>query len=169
VFKRLANGTPVLIRPIRADDKHFLEEGLRQLSQASVQGRFLTLKRRFTRAELRYLTEVDGWDHVALVAESPTQPARRLIAVARYVRLPTDREAAEAAVVVADDFQRLGLGSLLVEELAQRARMRGIRRFTAAMSAGNVPAQRLFQKLTGHMERNHAGHGVAELQADLAA
>jgi len=169
VLKRLANGTPVLIRPIRADDKHFLEEALHQLSEVSVQRRFLTAKRKFTRAELRYLTEVDGWDHVALVAESPTQPARRLIAVARYVRLPTDPEAAEAAIVVADDFQRRGLGSLLAEELARRARMRGIRRFTATMAGDNVPAQRLFEKLTGHMQRHHAGHGVSELEAELAA
>jgi len=169
VLKRLANGTPVLIRPVRADDKHFLEEGLRQLSQTSVQRRFLTPKTSFTRAELRYLTEVDGWDHVALVAESPTQPARRLIGVARYVRLPGDPEAAEAAIVVADDFQRRGLGSLLAEELGRRARMRGIRRFTATMASDNLPAQRLFEKLTRHMGRHHAGQGVDELTADLAA
>jgi len=169
VLKRLANGTPVLIRPVRADDKHFLEEGLRQLSQTSVQRRFLTPKTSFTRAELRYLTEVDGWDHVALVAESPTQPARRLIGVARYVRLPGDPEAAEAAIVVADDFQRRGLGSLLAEELGRRARMRGIRRFTATMASDNLPAQRLFEKLTRHMGRHRAGQGVDELTADLAA
>ena len=36
-----------------------------------MQRRFLTPKRSFSRAELRYLTEVDGRDHVALVAEYP--------------------------------------------------------------------------------------------------
>jgi len=169
VLKRLANGAPILIRPIRADDKHFLEEGLRRLSQASIQRRFLTAKPRFTASELRHLTEVDGWDHVALVAESPTQPARRLLGVARYVRDPHDPESAEAAIVVADDFQRRGLGSLLADALGQRARMRGVRRFTATMASDNLPAQRLFEKLTRHMERHHAGQGVSELTADLAA
>jgi GNAT superfamily N-acetyltransferase len=160
---------PVLIRPIRADDKRLLETGLRNLSKTSVQRRFLTAKPRFTRSELRYLTEVDGWDHVALVVESPTQPGRRLIAVARYVRDPEQPSSAEAAIVVADDLQGLGLGSLLVEELAARAQMRGVRRFTATMSSDNAPAQRLFEKLTGHLERHHAGRGVLETEADLAA
>ena len=169
MLKRLRNGTPVLIRPIRADDKRLLADGLRNLSQTSVQRRFLSHKARFTRGELRYLTEVDGWDHVALVAESPTQPGRRVIGVARYVRDPEHPDAAEAAIVVADDFQRRGLGSLLVEELAARAQMRGVRRFTATMAGDNVPAQRLFEKLTSQLDRHHAGRGVSELSADLAA
>ena len=125
-----------------------------------MQRRFLGPKPRFTNAELRYLTEVDGWDHVALVAESPTQPARRLIGVARYVRLLEDSRAAEVAIVVADDFQRRGVGALLAGELGRRARMRGIRRFTATMASDNYPAQRLMEKLTDHLERHHGGTGT---------
>lgn len=166
MLKRLPNGTPVLIRPIRAEDKRLLEDGLRCLSETSIQRRFLSPKKRFSSSELRYLSEVDGWNHVALVAESSTG---RLLAVARYVRHPEHAEMAEVAIAVCDDFQRLGLGSLLTEELAQRARMRGVRRFTATMASDNVPAQRLFAKLTGHLERHHAGHGVSELTGDLAA
>ena len=116
-----------------------LSDGLRRLSDDSVQRRFLTPKRSFSRAELRYLTEVDGRDHVALVAEYPAEPVRRLIAVARFVRLVDDPEAAEVAITVADDWQRRGLGSLLSEQLAAEARRLGIRRFTATMAADNVP------------------------------
>jgi hypothetical protein len=58
-----------------------------------VQRRFLTLKSSFSRAELRYLTEVDGRDHVALVAEDPGDPCRRLIAVGRFVRRLEERPA----------------------------------------------------------------------------
>ena len=169
MLRWLDSRTPVLIRPIRADDKHLLEEGLRNLSETSVQRRFLAPKPRFSRSELRYLTEVDGWDHVALVAESPTQPDRRLIGVARYVRDPGAHDSAEAAIVVADDFQRRGLGTLLAEQLGRRARMRGIARFTATMAADNRAAQRLFEKLSDEVERHHAGRGVAEVTADLAA
>jgi hypothetical protein len=81
VFERLPDGALILIRPIRADDKRFLEDGLRQLSDESVHRRFLSPKRSFSRAELLYLTEVDGRDHVALVAEYPGEPVRRVIAV----------------------------------------------------------------------------------------
>jgi RimJ/RimL family protein N-acetyltransferase len=169
VLKRLPDGAPILIRPIRADDKRMLENGLRQLSPESVQRRFLTPKSSFSRTELRYLTEVDGRDHVALVVESPTGPARRLIAVGRFVRLHDDPDAAEAAIVVADDWHRRGVGSLLAELLAEEARRNGIRRFTATMAADNLPAHRLMEKLTSRLEEHYAGMGVSELVLDLAA
>ena len=169
VLKRLPDGAPILIRPIRADDKRMLEDGLRHLSDESVQRRFLTLKRRFSRAELRYLTEVNGRDHVALVAEYPGAPVRHLIAVARFVRLADDPTAAEVAIVVADDWQRRGVGSLLAELLAVEARKAGIARFTATIASDNVAAHKLMLKLTTHLTRHNAGHGVSGLVLDLAA
>ena len=168
MLRQLPDGVPVLVRPIRPDDKHLLEEGLRRLSARSVQRRFLSPKRKFTRAELRYLTEVDGRNHVALVAESPTQPGR-LLGVSRFVRSDDDPEAAEAAIVVGDDWQGRGLGSLLARELAGRARELGIRRFTATMASDNLEARRLTRSLTAHPEQRHAGRGVSEVVLDLAA
>jgi protein lysine acetyltransferase len=169
VLERLPDGAQVLIRPIRADDKRMLADGLRQLSDDSVHRRFLTLKRTFSRTELRYLTEVDGRDHVALVAEYPAEPVRRLIAVARFVRHADDPEAAEVAITVADNWQQRGLGSLLSAQLAEQARRLGIRRFTATMAADNVAAHRLMGKLTDQLEQHHAGFGVDELVLDIAA
>jgi protein lysine acetyltransferase len=169
VLERLPDGAQILIRPIRADDKRFLEDGLRQLSDESVHRRFLSPKRSFSRSELRYLTEVDGRDHVALVAEYPGEPVRRLIAVGRFVRHSDSPDAAEAAIVVCDDWQRRGVGSLFAERLAARARRLGIRSFTATMASDNVPAHKLMARMTRHLEERHTGSGVSELVMDLAA
>jgi RimJ/RimL family protein N-acetyltransferase len=169
VIERLPDGAQVVIRPIRPDDKGMLSDGLRRLSPESAQRRFLTPKRSFSRTELRYLTEVDGRDHVALVAEHPAAPTRRLIAVARFVRLQDDPEAADVAFTVADEWQNRGLGSLLGELIADEARRFGIRRFTATMASDNGPAHRLMAKLTQKLERQHVGGGVDELVLDLAA
>jgi RimJ/RimL family protein N-acetyltransferase len=169
VLKRLPDGAPILIRPIRADDKRMLENGLRHLSEESVQRRFLTPKSSFSRAELRYLTEVDGRDHVALVVEYPAEPVRRLIAVGRFVRLKDDPEAAEVAITVADDWQRRRVGTTLAELLAARARGLGIRRFTATMGGDNLPAHKLMRRLTDDLSLHHTGAGVDELVLDLAA
>jgi GNAT superfamily N-acetyltransferase len=106
---------------------------------------------------------------VALVAEYPGDPVRRLIAVARFVRLAEDPAAAEVAIVVADDWHRRGVGSALSELLAEEARRSGIARFTATIASDNVAAHRLMAKLTRHLERHHAGHGVSEVVLDLAA
>jgi GNAT superfamily N-acetyltransferase len=158
-----------MIRPIRADDKRLLADGLQRLSDESVQRRFLTPKRSFSSTELRYLTEINAVDHVALIAEDPTEPARALLAVGRFVRLAEDPEAAEIAIVVWDDWQGRGLGSLLGGHLAHAARNRGIKRFTATMAADNRPAHRLMAKLTSHLKQRHVGGGVDELVLDLAA
>jgi len=169
VLECLPDGAQILIRPIRSDDKRFLEDGLRQLSDESVHRRFLSPKRSFSRTELRYLTEVDGRDHVALVAEYPGEPVRRLIAVGRFVRLAQNTDAAEVAIVVADDWQRRGVGSLFAERLAAQARRLGVKRFTATMASDNVAAHRLMERLTEHLDEHLSGSGVSDVVMDLAA
>lgn len=155
----LSDGSAVAIRPIAAGDKQELQDGLHRLSDETIQRRFLAPKVRFTRAELRYLTEVDGHDHVALVVESERWPGM-IVAVARYVRLNADPDTAEAAIVVADALQGLGLGTLLAERLAVAARAHGIERFTAEMLGDNRPAQRLMERLTAELRDSAAWSDV---------
>jgi RimJ/RimL family protein N-acetyltransferase len=160
----LADGSTVLIRPIAPSDKQELQDGLRRLSDRTVQQRFLVPKVRFTKAELRYLTEVDGHDHVALVAESERWP-QMIVAVARYVRLDGDPDTAEAAIVVADALQGQGLGTLLAERLADAAIAHGVRRFTAEMLGDNRPAQRLMALLQRRLQMRAAGTRLADSRA----
>src|SRR3954470_24708737 len=95
----LLDGTRVVIRAIEPGDKARLEAGLRRLSEETIHRRFLAAKPRFTRGELRYLTEVEGGDSVALVGVLADDP-ETLVAVARSVRLPDRPDTAEMAVVV---------------------------------------------------------------------
>jgi RimJ/RimL family protein N-acetyltransferase len=163
----LADGTEVVLRPISAADKAELQLGLQRLSPESVQRRFLAPKPRFSDAELRYLTEVDGHDHVAIVVETADRPGM-VLGVARYVRLDDQDGVAEPAIVVADFLQGKGLGRLLAERLAQEAVKNGIHRFAAIMLGDNRPAQRLMSRLTDHLE-THAEAGVLEAATELAA
>jgi RimJ/RimL family protein N-acetyltransferase len=158
---------PLVIRPIRPDDKAALRRGLEHLSPESRHQRFLTPKPRFTSAELRYLTEVDGVDHVALVAV-PVDHPDRIVGVARFVRLRDDPEAAEAAVTIADELQGRGLGRELGRRLTDAARARGIRRFTATLLGENVASHRLFEAISERVSARYDG-GLEELVAELAA
>jgi protein lysine acetyltransferase len=168
VAMRLRDGRDVRIRPIQAEDKVMLVLGIGKLSERTVYRRFLSPKRSFTHAELRYLTEVDGHDHVAFVAEPAEEPGT-LIGVGRWVRQREEPDMAEVAIVVADCWQGRGVGSLIAAALAAEARDHGIGRFTARMLSDNLPAQRLMAKLAGHLERTHDGMGASELIGDLAA
>lgn len=165
----LPDGHRVLIRAIEPRDKAELAAGLSELSDLTVHRRFLSPKSRFTSAELRYLTEVDGHDHAAFVAEVLNDQPGRVGAVARWVRLADDPGAAEAAIVVADVLQGRGLGSLLAGRLAETAAGEGIQRFTATMLSDNRVAQRLMARLSRDLERRHDGAGHAEVTVGLAA
>ena len=164
----LADGTPVVIRPIRPSDKPALAAAHARLSDESVRRRFLTPKPRLTSGELRYLTEVDGRDHVALVAALDGSDDR-IIAVARSVRLDDDPTAAEAAVVVGDDYQRQGLGRTLGLMLADAARARGIRRLTATTLGDNLAAHRLMRAVSRRLSDEPPAAGLRTPVGEIAA
>jgi RimJ/RimL family protein N-acetyltransferase len=164
----LDRGARVLIRPIEPGDKEKLANGLRQLSDESIRKRFLAAKPRFTAAELRYLTEVDGINHIALVAVLADHP-EQLVAVARCVRLPDRPATAEMAIVVGDPWQMQGLGRELATRLADAALAAGIRRFAATMLGDNAAARRLMRTFSRRLEEGWAGGGVREVLVELAA
>jgi RimJ/RimL family protein N-acetyltransferase len=164
----LPSGSRVLVRPIAADDKDKLARGLRQLSEESIRKRFLAAKPRFTSAELRYLTEVDGCNHIALVAVLEDDPDQ-LVAVARCVRLPDRVATAEMAIVVGDPWQNQGLGRAMATALADAALAVGIRRFAATMLGDNEPARRLMRTFARRLEEGQVSGGVREVLVELAA
>ncbi len=162
----LSDGTQMVIRPITPEDKAELSAALARLSDETVHKRFLSPKRRFSAAELRYLTEVDGHHHVAFVAERADMPGR-IIAVGRFVCLHDDPETAEFAIVVGDPYQGRGLGSLLADQLLAEAIAQGVKRFTATMLSDNVAAHRLLARLSGHLARRRTGSGAEDVFVDL--
>ena len=175
----LPDGTQILIRPIEATDMLRLSAALGRLSQETIHRRFLAAKPRLSTAELRYLTEIDGHDHIALVATLADDPGS-IVAVARCVRLrPASArglvtaslaaDTAEFAIVVGDPVQGRGLGSLLARELAATARSAGIRRFSATMAEENLAVRRLIAHFTRTLEHDHISHGVREVLVELAA
>jgi len=163
----LMDGTEFVIRRIRPDDKPLLAAALGRLSDESVRLRFLVPKPRFTGTELKYLTEVDFVDHFAVVAV-PRERPDLIFGVARWIRDANRPAEAEAAIVVADHLQGHGLGRVLGHEIADAARERGVRRFTATMLPENVAVQRLFASISERLEVHHEG-AVDELVAELAA
>jgi GNAT superfamily N-acetyltransferase len=166
MYARLTDNSLLFLREIRADDKQRLVDGMNGLSEQSRQRRFLGPKPSLSPSELRYLTEVDGFDHYAIVA-IPDDGEERICAVARFVRLADDPKAAEAAIVVCDELQGKGLGSLLARRLSDAARERGVERLTASIASENRPALALMRKIDERLSGAPVGSSVTELVARL--
>lgn len=164
---RLADGTQVVLRPIRPDDKRRLRAAFGRLSPESARLRFLVPKSKLSAAELRYLTEIDGTDHVAVIAVLAHAPDT-IAGVGRFVRLAGRPSDAEVAVVIGDPWQGQGLGRHIGLVLADEARRRGIARFTASLLSDNRAAHRLLERITARLHAEHHG-GVEELVGELAA
>ena len=165
----LRSGQRVLIRAVRPDDAPGLAEAFEQLSETSRYRRFFAVKPRLSEQSLAYFTNVDHHDHEALIAVAPD--SGRLVGVARFIRDPREPDQAEVAVTVIDSWQRRGLGTVLLCELARRAAEEGIRHFTAEILADNRPMLTLAHRL-GHAETTRDGTTVSariELPAAAAA
>jgi RimJ/RimL family protein N-acetyltransferase len=165
---KLRSGREVTIRSIRPDDGARLQAAYNRLSPQSKYQRFLSPKPHLTNADVRFLVQIDGVDHVAMVATAVEDP-ELILGVARFVRLPEDPGTAEFAVVVGDPYQHEGLATELLGQLARAAADRGIARFRATMLAGNLGAHRLVQGLSGLGAREHHYGPVDEIEFDLAS
>jgi GNAT superfamily N-acetyltransferase len=121
-----SGGLRYRVRPIRPDDAPRLVEFHGRLSPRSVYLRFFSAHPTLSDAEVTRFTEVDYDGRLALVATVDDH----LIAVARYDRAPGAPDA-EVAFVVDDAYQHHGVGSELLDELADAAFARGVTTFRA--------------------------------------
>jgi RimJ/RimL family protein N-acetyltransferase len=154
----LRSGDRVRIRALRPDDGPGLTEAFEQLSETSRYRRFFSVKPRLSEQSLAFFTDVDHRDHEALVAVTPD--SGKLVGVARFIRDPREPDQAEVAVTVIDSWQRRGLGTALLHNLAERAAQEGIRQFTADILAENQPMLTLAHRL-GQAETTHNGTTVS--------
>lgn len=133
----LRDGTPCVIRTIRPEDRHVLRRGMERYSADSLYWRFMSVKRELSESELDYLTQVDGYDHFALVAGQNTEAGPVGFAVGRFVRIPSRRDEADFALFVGDPYQGLGLGKAMLLRLATAAQERGVKTLVGEMFALN--------------------------------
>jgi acetyltransferase len=144
------NGIPVVIRPIRPQDEPLMVMFHKTLSDRTVYHRYfcsLNLARRTAHERLAHICSCDYVSEMVLVAEGKDLNSgdRSIFAVGRLNKLNVNSEA-EVALLVADQYQGLGLGTELLRRLLGIARAEGIHRLVAEMLRDNVAVQGVFRK-----------------------
>lgn len=138
----LRDHSHVVIRPITPRDKDGERAFIEGLSPQTRRYRFLGQVKCPSEALIEQLTNVDFEHEVAFVAVIPDDGGERIIGASRYSTDKTGTQC-ECAVTVSDQWQNLGLGTLLMRHLIEVAKARGIQRMASIDSGENVHMQEL--------------------------
>ncbi|MBX3664161.1 MAG: bifunctional acetate--CoA ligase family protein/GNAT family N-acetyltransferase [Burkholderiales bacterium] len=141
-----SEGDSVTLRPIRPEDAVMEQEFVRGLSPESRRFRFMDTLRELTPRMLARFTQIDYDREMAFVATLAREGRETEIGVCRYVTNP-DGASCEYAIVVADDWQRRGLGRQMMTRLIDVARARGLQTMIGHVLGNNRGMLRLCQDL----------------------
>lgn len=143
------DGRPLLIRPIRPEDEPLLAQFHEMLSERTVYARYsqvLSLGRRTVHERLARLCFIDYDRQMALVAINLSEPEPKLIAVARLIKM-RGTAAAEFALVIADAYQHLGLGTELMRRLIEIGRDEQLEQIVGYIHATNQGMLKVCRRL----------------------
>lgn len=147
----LPGGAAVTIRPIRPEDEPQVVRFHACLSDQTVYYRYggtLKLGRRTSHSRLIRVCFADYDRELPLVVErmNPETREPEILAIGRLNRL-RQRDEAEFALVVADPWQKHGVGSRLLQLLIEAARGEGLRRITGRILPDNFAMLHVAEKL----------------------
>jgi acetyltransferase len=160
------DGTPICIRPIRPEDEPAViafHEGLSEETVIARYGVNRPLEERIDHARMTRICFADYDRQFALVAVKDCEEgaSREVIGMSRQVRIHASGDR-HLTVVVADDWQRHGVGARLVEAQKAVAEGEGVTNLIAQMPPENVGIRELLES-AGFVISEQGGGLVATL------
>ena len=163
---RLSNGRSIHVRAVQPADAEGVQEFVRRLSDTSRRLRFFAPIRELTPTMLAHLTGSASRRGPVLVAEAHEGQSSCIVALAEYA-VGDDDGTCELALVVADAWQRLGLGHALMGMLIEAARDARYVRAVADVLYGNEAMVALGRAYDFVVARSPHGSTVLRLVRDL--
>ena len=146
VFKEtLKDGTTVTLRAARTDDGPRIRRALANLYPETIYRRFFGYKSDFTDAEVERITGMDFEHDVALLVTIDSGDDEIIIGGASYSAGNPASRTAEIAFTVEEDYQGLGIATLLLRHIIQIARAKGLARLEADVLTQNGPMLAVFR------------------------
>ncbi len=142
---QLANGTNILLRPIRPEDEPMWQSMLSACTVETIRNRFRCLFQGMTHESASRFCGIDYDREVAIVAEVIENGQRELAGVASLVA-NTEHTEAEFAILVSDCWQAHGLGTILMDYSMIVCKSWGIQSLIAETSPCNHRMIGMFQR-----------------------
>ncbi|MBW1696757.1 MAG: GNAT family N-acetyltransferase [Deltaproteobacteria bacterium] len=140
------NNQQVTIRPAKPVDERRIQEHFYTLDKNDVISRFFHEKSSFFREEVEGITQIDYIKNLTIVAVVGEFGFGKVVAIGEYL-LDPDKNMAEIAFSVSKDWQRKGLGKIIIHKLAEAAKENHIDGFYAYTIPQNQAMIKLFKSL----------------------
>jgi acetyltransferase len=164
----LASGESLRARPIRHDDGALEEAFVRGLSRESGYQRMLSGGFKVTPEWIESMTHIDYHRHMAFAVISVIDDVEQFVGVGRYV-VDATTLSADVALVIADAWQRLGLGRRLLATLIEHAQSAEVQQIVGVVLATNVAMLRLARSMGFSVNAEPGDATVRRIRRDLAA
>lgn len=162
----LKNGSEVLIRRAGPEDFRMLFSMFSSLSDDTMFRRFLRSQKALTEADAQEMLRLDDGNVTSLIAVVQKDHTEQAVGEARYVT-SSSGELAEAAVVIADEWQNLGLGTALFIDLLAEAKRAGLSKVIAYFDVENGSVIHLGQKFGFKLARKETRADYSMLKAEM--
>lgn len=163
---QLADGTDLVIRPIRPEDAEIEQEFVRNLSEEARYFRFMNSVQELSEAMLVRFTQIDYSREMALVAVAEESGREVELGVTRFAINP-DGESCDFALVIADRMRGKGLGHKLMTALMDAARSKGLKLMEGEVLKSNTSMLKLMQRLNFSIENSAEDDSVKKVRKVL--
>ena len=136
---KLKDETEVILRPIKPEDEYMWQEMFNSFSTETVRFRFFRMIKDTPHEMRTRYCNIDYDREIGIVAEIKENDKRRLIGVSRIILLPGQFDDAEFALVVSDEWHRIGLGSEFVDYTIEIAKDKKLKTLYGVVLKDNTP------------------------------
>lgn len=163
---QLSDGTEIVIRPIRPEDAEIEQAFIRALSPESRYFRFMNSISELSLEMLVRFTQIDYHNEMALIAVWSGDDGEEEIGVVRYMT-NVDKRTCEFALVVSDQWQGKGIARLLMRNLIEIARDRGLEVMEGQVLSNNFRMLDLMARLNFRISNDPTEPGIKLVQLNL--
>lgn len=163
----LADGTALLLRPVRPEDEPAFQELFTHLSADAVRFRFFGPMKVLTHPLAARMTQIDYDREMALVLTEPGTAGEVPVHGVVHIAADPDGERAEYGIMVRTDMTGRGMGSLLMDRIVAYAKTRGLKEIFGEVLPTNAPMLKLCDRIGFTRHRGPDDAGTVEVRLSL--
>ena len=162
LYKTIKNGVEVLLRPVKISDEPLLKEFFYSLSDKSLYRRFISERMDMPHERLQEFVVIDYTKEMFILAIKKMDNKEEVLGLGQY-SIYEDSLTAEAAFLVRDEWQNMGIGMELLSYLTYLAKKDGLSGFTAEVLRENTAMLHLFESMGFDIDKQ-SDSGMFELK-----